>query len=253
MLGMYIESLGRCGVAALQRPSFFSAHGKADRIQYKIDGLLRSCLMGHNAVVVQITDHRQIKNTLLGMSVRNVRYPLIIWPVGLELSIEQILVTIICCPILTHLLRRRISAQFWDCAVCLSLPMRAASFGIRKFRDFYSAADGSLPPSQRPFPVCPTDEQNRSIHSEKLTHHGYGIFLPVPVDNSVFCPWPHFLSVDCRKSRSNSFSIRNRLFSYLYSDSVFAGLRPRCFGTPWICFLLSRAKSLFTTALSLNP
>lgn len=50
--------------------------------------------MGHNAVVIQIADHRQIKSTLLGVYVRNVHYPLMIWLVGLELSIEQILITV---------------------------------------------------------------------------------------------------------------------------------------------------------------
>ena len=64
------------------------------------------------------------------------------------------------------------------------------------------------------------------------------------VNNCVLDFWPHFLSTDCRKSRNNSTSIFNRLFSYLYSCSVFAGLRPRCFGMVgsfsqlWIAYLL---------------
>ena len=64
------------------------------------------------------------------------------------------------------------------------------------------------------------------------------------VDNRVFCSRPHFLSVDCRKSRNSSFSIFNRLFSYLYSAIVLAGFLPRCFGTAgsfsqlWIAYLL---------------
>ena len=64
------------------------------------------------------------------------------------------------------------------------------------------------------------------------------------VDNRVFCSWPHFLSVDCRKSRNSSFSIFNRLFSYLYSAIVLDGFLPRCFGTDrsfsqlWIAYLL---------------
>ena len=52
----------------------------------------------------------------------------------------------------------------------------------------------------------------------------------VAIDNGIFYLWSHILSMDCRKSRNNSFSICNRLFSYLYSDNVFAGLRPRCLG-----------------------
>ena len=69
-----------------------------------------------------------------------------------------------------------------------------------------------------------------SGHLKEAAHNGYRIFVSVPVDHCVFCPWPHFLSVERRKSRNSSFSIFSRLFSYLYSASVFAGLRPRVFG-----------------------
>ena len=58
------------------------------------------------------------------------------------------------------------------------------------------------------------------------------IYNPMPVNDIVFYVGFHFLSVSERKSRSSSTSIFNRLFSYLYSCSVFAGLRPRCLGTP---------------------
>ena len=61
---------------------------------------------------------------------------------------------------------------------------------------------------------------------KEATHNGYRIFISVSVDHCIFFPWPHFLSVEHRKSRSNSFSIFSCLFSYLYSASVFAGLRP---------------------------
>lgn len=69
-----------------------------------------------------------------------------------------------------------------------------------------------------------------SGYLKEATHDGYRIFISVPVDYRIFCPWSHFLSVECRKSRNSSFSIFSRLFSYLYSASVFAGLRPRVFG-----------------------
>ena len=48
-------------------------------------------------------------------------------------------------------------------------------------------------------------------------HNGYRIFVSVPVDHCVFCPRPHFLPMERRKSRNNSFPIFSRLFSYLYS------------------------------------
>ena len=69
-----------------------------------------------------------------------------------------------------------------------------------------------------------------SGYLKEATHNGYRIFVSVPVDHGVFCPWPHFLPVERRKSRNSSFSILSRLFSYLYSASVFAGLRPRVLG-----------------------
>lgn len=57
-------------------------------------------------------------------------------------------------------------------------------------------------------------------------------------DYLIFYRWLHFLSVSKRKSRINSFSIFNLLFSYLYSCSVFAGLLPRCFGNVFLLFFL---------------
>ena len=32
-----------------------------------------------------------------------------------------------------------------------------------------------------------------SGYLKESAHDGYRIFVPVPVDNCVFCPWPHFL------------------------------------------------------------
>ena len=53
-----------------------------------------------------------------------------------------------------------------------------------------------------------------SGHRKKSAHDKYRIFFPVTVDYGVFCLCSHFLSVDCRKSRSSSFSIFKRLFSF---------------------------------------
>ena len=81
-------------------------------------------------------------------------------------------------------------------------------------------------------PVQTMDEiiVSASGYLKKATHNGYRIFISVPVDYGIFCPWPHFLPVERRKSRNSSFSNFSRLFSYLYSASIFAGLRPRAFG-----------------------
>ena len=57
-------------------------------------------------------------------------------------------------------------------------------------------------------------------------------FLPVAINDLVFDAGLHSFPVSERKSRRSSTSIFSRLFSYLYSCKVFAGLRPRCIGTP---------------------
>lgn len=67
-------------------------------------------------------------------------------------------------------------------------------------------------------------------HLKESAHYGYCILISVSENHLILDPGPHILSTHCRKSRSNSFSIFRRLFSYLYSASVLAGLRPRCFG-----------------------
>lgn len=69
-----------------------------------------------------------------------------------------------------------------------------------------------------------------SGYLKEATHDGYRIFVSVSIDHCIFRLRSHFLSVERRKSRNSSFSIFNRLFSYLYFSRVLAGLRPRVFG-----------------------
>ena len=71
-----------------------------------------------------------------------------------------------------------------------------------------------------------------SRYIEEPTHLSDSIFVFMVIDHHIFYVCSRFLSVSERKSRSNSFSIFKRLFSYLYSGNVFAGLRPRNLGTP---------------------
>ena len=69
-----------------------------------------------------------------------------------------------------------------------------------------------------------------SGHTKEPAHNRDLVLCPVTADNLILKLRPHILSVSERKSRNNSFSILSRLFSYLYSCNVLAGLRPRCFG-----------------------
>ena len=70
-------------------------------------------------------------------------------------------------------------------------------------------------------------------YTEEFTHNRDWIFSTVAMDDGVFRLWPHFLSVDCRKSCSNFTSIWSRLFSYLHSCSVFAGFFRETAVRPW--------------------
>lgn len=54
-----------------------------------------------------------------------------------------------------------------------------------------------------------------SGNAKKSAHSVNGMVLPVTVYYSIFYPVAHSLSMDCRKSRSNSFSIFKRSFSAL--------------------------------------
>lgn len=99
----------------------------------------------------------------------------------------------------------------------------------------------------RPVPdslfVC----RNHNSRSGILRRIGKRLMLgTAPCADILPCAFlcPHFLPVDRRKSRNNSFSIRSRSFSRLYFASVFAGLRPLLLGPPlpviqlWIAHLL---------------
>ena len=44
-----------------------------------------------------------------------------------------------------------------------------------------------------------------SRYLKKAIHKGYRIFVSVSVEHRVFCPWPHSLPVEHRKSRNSSF------------------------------------------------
>ena len=72
-----------------------------------------------------------------------------------------------------------------------------------------------------------------SGHCKESTHYQYRILFPVTVDYCILCLCSHFLPVDRRKSRSNSFSILNRLISYACSAIISPGaesFRGRPFG-----------------------
>ena len=62
------------------------------RVQHKIHCLLRSGLVGNDAVIIQIPDDGKIQYTLPGMDIRNIRRPLPVRSVGMKILFPEILV-----------------------------------------------------------------------------------------------------------------------------------------------------------------
>ena len=100
-----------------------------------------------------------------------------------------------------------------------------------------------------------------SGHRKESAHDKHGILLTVTVNHCILCLCSHFLPVDRRKSRSNSFSILNRLISYACSAIISPGaesFRGRPFGRGVIpasifaCLWLYRLIQFLTCDL-LNP
>lgn len=87
----------------------FSVYGLADCIQYQIHCLLRRSLVSHNAVVIQISDHRQIQYTLFGLDIGGVGHPFVVRCFGVEVPIEKILVFLL---LLSHLLPTSAATDF---------------------------------------------------------------------------------------------------------------------------------------------
>lgn len=63
-----------------------------------------------------------------------------------------------------------------------------------------------------------------SGHQKESTYDQYRILFSVTINDGIFCLGSHFLSVDCRKPCSSSFSIFSRLFSFSQSSVVFTFL-----------------------------
>ena len=73
-------------------PLFLFAHSKADRVQHKVNRLFCASLISDNAVIIEIPDHGQVKDALAGMDVGNIRDPLCVGTVSVELPVEQVFI-----------------------------------------------------------------------------------------------------------------------------------------------------------------
>jgi len=72
---------------------FLLLHCQPNRVQDKINRLLRGCLVGHDTVVIQIPDHRQIQYTFLGLYIGNICNPFAVGTACVKLPFQQILIS----------------------------------------------------------------------------------------------------------------------------------------------------------------
>ena len=91
-------------------------------------------------------------------------------------------------------------------------------------------------------------------HTEETAHLANTVPLSIHMDDLIFYEWPHFLSVNPRKSRNSWFSIRSRNSS-ASGLSFWGRFLGRGSNPSFIClsFRFSQLSSCFTTYLSLNP
>ena len=73
---------------------FLFLYSKSNGIQHQIDCLRSRGLVGHNAVVIQIPDHRKVQDSLLGVDVGDICDPFTIGVFCVEFSVQQIFILV---------------------------------------------------------------------------------------------------------------------------------------------------------------
>jgi len=69
---------------------FLFLHSIFNSIKDKVNRLLCPGLVCDNTIIIEISDHGQIQDTLASMDVGYIRNPFCIWFICLEIAIEQI-------------------------------------------------------------------------------------------------------------------------------------------------------------------
>lgn len=180
-----------------------------DRIGHQLHRLPRACSIRHNAFIVEVANHGQVQHPLAGLDVGDVRYPLLVGTLRVEIPVQQV----------------RIAVQMIH-GPAVSLP--AADLGKQAIRP-HDAQD-RFPVETDPFlplqpdlyspvtvgsaalPMALADHLSdvriffrrvQMLHitvisaardTEKSTHGLDGILLPVLVNYSKFDPRPHLFS-----------------------------------------------------------
>ena len=214
----------------LQLPSdFLFLYSKANGIQHQVD-CLRSCsFVGHDTVVVQIPDHGKVQDSLLGVDVGDICDPFTVGSFCVEFSVEQIFILVY---LLSQLFPLSAPADFGQqtvafhksedgfgilVAAVLVQPELHSAIAVCIFAAFLLTCNlihdfliWIWPVHSLNVRIIPT-----SGNAKESAHSVNGMCLPVTVNYSIFYPGAHSLSADCRKSRSNSFSIFKRSISAL--------------------------------------
>ena len=174
-------------------------HGQTNGVQNQIHRLFRSGFVGHNAVVIEVPDHGQVQYALLGVDVRDVRYPFAVGLVCVKVPVQQILVLVYLLP---HLLPFPASADFRQQVILLHNSQY--SFGIAEnILGFQPQPHPPITVGVRiAFPLL-CDELSKSCillrlakamgkgivsasgYSEEFAHDCYGIFCFVTIDDMI--------------------------------------------------------------------
>ena len=79
----------------LQLPSgLLFSHCIANGVEYKAHGLIGSGFVGDNAVVKEVMDDGKVQDTLCCVNIRYVGSPLLIGPLGGEVTVQQIFIAV---------------------------------------------------------------------------------------------------------------------------------------------------------------
>ena len=76
-MGCVLKALVAVELQLRSGPLFLPLHGQTNGVQNQVHRLLRCSFISYDAVVIEVPDHGQVQHALLGVDVRDIRYPLL--------------------------------------------------------------------------------------------------------------------------------------------------------------------------------
>ena len=171
------------------------------------------------------------------MNVRNIGNPFLIWMLGVEFSVQPVVISVLVLAhfspsfsatdfvqkvVLVHDFQNRlwilgdfftVQPEFHSAiAVCLFARFLLYTNLFCKFKVF-----------RRVVQMFDVLVVTTSGNPKNFTQIFYCILCTVPMNDCILETWLHFLSMNCVKSRSSSFSIFSRLISYACSATISLG------------------------------